>query len=656
MAPKASSPTIEELLNLRSVGMPPVSPFGKPFENPQLSPDGKRVAYVVTEPDWETDRFLGAIWVADSATGACSQFADPAAGVGGLRWSPDGKWLAFLRQADTGESRVFLLPSSGGDAIPLTAGETDVADLRWSPDSRRLAFSAPLPDSRELTARKEAYGDFEIVGQDKQLHGLWVADVPSGRTTSVFTSADRSVRDYDWSPDGARIALELAEDSRPVGRGTEEIHVLNLADGSATPLVTQPGPNTSPRWSPDGAWIAFVTTMGVDDFYCRNKTLAVVPARGGDPVSITDAFDETCIPRAWGPDGVYFEALQRMALHLFRVDPKTRETTRVSGPDDFVGSGFSFARDFRRVAFVAQDSVSLPEVFVASVEPFNARRMTDMNAQVAGFRFAPRETTRWRSVDGVEIEGALYKPVDLDPEKKHPLLVLIHGGPTNVSRPVLDPMYYTYPLEAWLTKGAVILKPNFRGSAGYGQAFRSLNVRNLGVGDMGDIMSGVDHLIEQGFVDPDRLGAMGASWGGYMAAFLATHTDRFAAVSVSAGMSNMVTQYANTDIPCHLRRYCEATPWDEPDVYAKASPMSAIRNTRTPTLIQHGDQDKRVPIANAWELRRGLEDQGTPVRMIVYKGREHFIAASPKALRAATQHNLEWFDRWLWHGAVANTP
>ena len=648
MATRTPTPTIEALLNLRSVGIPPVSPFGEPFENPQLSPDGKRVAYVVTEPDWEADRFVGAIWTADTVTGACSPFAGPAEGVGGLRWSPDGEWLAFLRKVETGETRVFMAPSSGGDAVLLSGSDTDVCGFRWSPDSRRLAFSAPAPVSLAMKARKERYGDIEIVGEDRRLHDLWVVDTRSGRIESVFASPEQSVRSYDWSPDGALMALELGADSMAIGRGTEDIWLLDLRDGSSRPLVAQPGPDTNPKWSPDGAWIAFSTTMGIDDYYCCNRRIAVVSVNGGEPVSVTDAFDETAILRAWGPDGVYFEAFQRMALHLFRVDPKTKEVTRLSGPDGFVGSGFTFDEDFSRVAFVAQDSRALPEVFAASVKDFRPRALTDMNAQVAGFEFGSRETIRWRSVDGVEIEGALYKPVGFRPGEKRPLLVIIHGGPTNVSRPVLDLMYYTYPLEEWLARGAVILKPNFRGGSGYGEAFRSLNVRNLGFGDMGDIMSGVDYLIEQGFVDPERMGAMGASWGGYMSAFLATHTDRFTAVSVSAGISDMVTQYANSDIPCHLRRYCEATPWDEPEVYAKASPMTTIRNARTPVLIQHGDLDKRVPIPNAWLLRRGLEDQGAPVRMIVYKGREHFIAARPKSLRAATQHNVEWFDRWIW--------
>ncbi len=270
-----------------------------------------------------------------------------------------------------------------------------------------------------------------------------------------------------------------------------------------------------------------------------------------------------------------------------------------------------------------------------------------MNNQVRRMTFGTRELVRWSSSDGTEIEGILYKPADFDPKRKYPLLVIIHGGPASISQPVLDPLRGVYPVELWLAKGVVILNPNYRGSGGYGEAFRSLNVRNLGVGDMWDVLSGVDYLISQGFVDPDRIGAMGWSQGGYISAFLTTHTHRFKAISAGAGISNWMTYYVNTDITPFTRHYLKATPWDDPEIYAKTSPMTAIRQASTPTLIQHGESDKRVPIPNVYELRQGLEDQGVPVKMVVYKGAGHGLA-KPKSIRAALEHNLEWFNRWIW--------
>ena len=253
----------------------------------------------------------------------------------------------------------------------------------------------------------------------------------------------------------------------------------------------------------------------------------------------------------------------------------------------------------------------------------------------------------WKSTDGAEIEGVLHKPADFRPGQRRPLLVVIHGGPTGISRPVMAPGNRYYPIEIFLSKGALVLEPNYRGSAGYGGAFRALNVRNLGVGDMADVMSGVDALVAQGLADPDRLGVMGWSQGGYISAFLATNTDRFKAISVGAGISDWMTYYVNTDITPFTRQYLQATPWDDPGIYARTSPITNVKKAKSPTLIQHGENDKRVPIPNAYQLFRGLRDMGVPAKMIVYAGFGHGIN-KPRSNRAVLQHNLDWFSHYVW--------
>jgi dipeptidyl aminopeptidase/acylaminoacyl peptidase len=258
---------------------------------------------------------------------------------------------------------------------------------------------------------------------------------------------------------------------------------------------------------------------------------------------------------------------------------------------------------------------------------------------------------QWKSTDGTPIEGVLIKPAGFDPSRKYPLLVVIHGGPTGVDAPVIRGDRY-YPIEMFAAKGALILRPNYRGSAGYGEKFRSLNVRNLGVGDYWDVISGVDHLIALGNVDRDRVGAMGWSQGGYISAFITCSSDRFKAVSVGAGISDWVTYYVNTDIHPFTRQYLKATPWDDAEIYRKTSPISYVKNAKTPTLIQHGELDKRVPIPNAYELRQALEDRGVPVKMIVYKGFGHGID-KPKQQRAVMEQNYEWFSQWIWGDKAA---
>ncbi|MDQ2667947.1 MAG: prolyl oligopeptidase family serine peptidase, partial [Gemmatimonadota bacterium] len=255
------------------------------------------------------------------------------------------------------------------------------------------------------------------------------------------------------------------------------------------------------------------------------------------------------------------------------------------------------------------------------------------------------------SKDGTIIEGVLHKPIGFQTGTKYPLLVVIHGGPTGVSRPVPYSSAGQYPIDVWVGKGALVLEPNYRGSAGYGEKFRSLNVRNLGVGDAWDVLSGVDYLVQQGLADSARVGVMGWSQGGYISAFLATHDPaRFKAISVGAGISNWTTYYVNTDITPFTRQYLKATPWEDPEIYAKTSPMTYIKGAKTPTLIQHGATDQRVPLPDAYELYRGLQDMGVPSKLIVYRGFEGIGhgPSRPKSSRAVMQHNLDWFNQYLW--------
>lgn len=276
----------------------------------------------------------------------------------------------------------------------------------------------------------------------------------------------------------------------------------------------------------------------------------------------------------------------------------------------------------------------------------NVQQVTNFSGQIKDWKVSDSEVISWASKDGTTIEGVLHKPQDYDPDQQYPLLVVIHGGPTGISVP--DPVpSYVYPIVQWLNKGALILQPNYRGSAGYGADFRKLNVRNLGVGDAWDVESGVDYLVEQGRVDAEKVGAMGWSQGGYISAFLATHSAKFQAISVGAGISNWMTYYVNTDIHPFTRQYLQATPWEDEAIYQKTSPMSNINDATTPTLIQHGEFDKRVPPANAYELYQGLQDVGVESKLIIYKGFGHGIT-KPKERLAAMWHNWEWFNEHIW--------
>jgi dipeptidyl aminopeptidase/acylaminoacyl peptidase len=632
-------PTVDELLTLRLV------------RGAEISPDGRYVAVTVTDTDLEHDAFLTRLWLARSDAGAAAPLTGGDKSASSPRWSPDARSLAFLSNRIGDKNQIFLISPEGGEAVPLTKVEGGVDAFAWSADGHAIAFTASEPETKAHKDRKERYGEYEVVRRDYSYRHLFTIDVAeaqkapgAGRQRTKGT--DFSVSDIAWSPDGARIAFSATRNPDLVQGTTADIYLLKLADDSVSPLVSQPGPDTRPRWSPDGKRIAFASQMGRTRYYASNERIAVVDAAGGAPRSLTDAFDEDTDLLDWTPAGIFFSALQKTAGHLFRLDPDKGAIARVTAPDDLIASGFSVTTDGSRVAFFAASPTSLSEAFVSAAAPFAPRKLTDMTAQAAGLRTGAREVVSWKSQDGATIEGVLVKPQPFDPGKKHPLLVVIHGGPTGVDRPtLLDTRYY--PTDLWTARDALVLKVNYRGSAGYGEKFRQLNWRNLGVGDAWDVLSGVDFLMAKGWVDPARIGCMGWSQGGYISAFLTTSTTRFAAISVGAGISNWATYYYNTDITPFTIQYLGSDPAADPEIYRKTSPMTYVMKAKTPTLIQHGENDRRVPIPNGYELRQGLEDRGVPVQMVVYKGFGHGIN-KPKAMRAVMQHNLDWFGHYIW--------
>jgi dipeptidyl aminopeptidase/acylaminoacyl peptidase len=668
---------------------------------PLISPDARSVAFLQRETDWKENEFVWQLWLTNVSSGRTVQLSRGKKSAGSVEWSPDGHWLAFVTERelhaiepmppeskDGGDKpsekseppnsekpaakQIWLIAPDGGEAWPLTKSETNVGDLHWAKDGKSVLFTAAEPPSKAGKARKERYSAYDVVEKDYEQQQLWRVDADAAIRAARPQAAaqltfDRTlnINSFAISPDSTRVAFSAGHNPLLAFLKDEDIYLLALPQAGAAPgavskIVALPGPDRSPMFSPDGKQLAFVTSLGQPNFFYANTHLAVVDlqavsaktaASAADVRDLTKTFDEDPDAIGWFPSGLYFGATQGMTAKLFRVDAATGQVQAVSTDEKLIINEVSLTPDGGSMALTADDSSHLTELYVSTAKTFAPKKLTDMTAQVSAWKLGSVETVSWKSKDGTRIEGVLHKPADFDPKRKYPLLVKIHGGPTGVSQPRFLPNDYAYPVQAFLAKGALILEPNYRGSAGYGAKFRALNVRNLGVGDMWDVMSGVDSLIAKGMVDPGKLAAMGWSQGGYISAFLTTHTDRFKAISVGAGISDWTTYYVSTDITPFTPQYLGATPWDDPQIYAKTSPITTIRQAKTPTLIQHGSADHRVPVPDAFELYRGLLDQHVDSRLILYTGFGHGID-KPKSALALLQANLDWFGHFIWNEPI----
>jgi dipeptidyl aminopeptidase/acylaminoacyl peptidase len=628
---------------------------------PKISPDGSQVIFEQSRTDWKANAYLTDLYIVTAAGGRPRLLSNGVNSARDAEWSPDGQWIAFLSDrpgilpdSPAGKTQLYVIPAKGGEARQLTRHATGVGAISWLPDASGLIFSAEDAEPQQLKDRKDTFGEYHVIHADYANVQLWQVALPNGAALPAaprqLTKGPYSVGSFAISPDGSRVAFDAQRDPDLISAFTADLHVLTLKDGTDKTIVSNPGPDTDPVWSPDSQRIAFQASAKPESFFYSNRYIAIVDAGGGPARLVTASFDEDADPVRWTGTGLYFSARRKTEAGLFRFDPQSGAIAQVALAGTPLATRFSLSAGAEGpvAAYVGAGPNAFPEIHVAKLGPTTSAptRLTQAGDQLAGFATAQREVVRWTSKDGTPIEGILYKPADYDARRAYPLLVVIHGGPTGIDTPVVAPDRY-YPIERFVAKGALVLRPNYRGSAGYGEKFRTLNVRNLGVGDYADVISGVDALVARGMVDKTRVAAMGWSQGGYISAFITTTSDLFKAVSVGAGISDWATYYYLTDITPFTRQYLQATPWADPQIYRKTSPISYVNRARTPTLIQHGGLDRRVPLANAFELRQALDDKGVPVKMVVYDGFGHQIN-KPKQLRAVMEENLAWFSHYLW--------
>jgi dipeptidyl aminopeptidase/acylaminoacyl peptidase len=649
----AAKVTIDDLMQLRSL-----------FDV-RISPDGKRIAYVVSTPSVERAEHEAVLWVVPSTGGTPQRlthstkiFNQPIPSPC-LRWSPDGSLLSFVGYVN-GVPQVLAMPVSAGEPWQLTAVPDGVTIYEWSPDGKQIAFLAPDPMPADVADRMKKKSYVIAVDRNDRLPRVWVQDVPGG-TPRAISPANESAVDFQWAPDGNSIVYSASNRKGFYSRYQSRVFVAPVAGGERRVLVDRKGVNRAARFSPDGRWVAFISSGGQEGMIAP-MDLHVVSSDGRSAIrNLTEPKQAWIAEFAWAPDSrslLYIPNEQTNASGDQMFEQAITRTWLASGKIEPLTSGagvnysVSFSADGTRIAYKSVDSRTMGDVHVMTVESRKATRLTEINPELRRLDLGALKAVSWKSFDGKEIWGLLLTPPGYRSGVRVPLVVYCHGGPIGGFTYGVFPQFMhtvgqvdPYPVEAMASAGMAVLFPMPRGGSGYGIAgFREI-INSWGEGDYKDIMAGVDYAVAQGIADPDRLGVMGASYGGYMTDWIVTQTSRFKAASTGASISDLAQQYYTSDAGEIMVEYF-GLPWEAARSLAAHSAITHVKNVTTPLLIQHGENDRRVPISQAWEFYRALKALNKQVEFDIYPRGGH-VNYEPPLEREYMRRNLEWFVRWL---------
>ena len=689
--------------------MSSVAPARRPIEaddlfkielvsDPRFSPDGTRVAYVVTTLDKEADDYRAAIWIAPRDGGEGMRLTGGTARDTTPRWSPDGTTIAFVSNRrpaiptdkpapepgkseppapnpDKPPSQIWVIPVAGGEARQVTHRAYGASNPTWSPDGRSIAFLAPTapaddPDHRWAPEPARPVADERIIDRLRYRHDgrgfvnhryqqIWTVPADGGEPT-LLTGGDTDAGSIAWSPDGSRIAFVSNRTEERQSNGVSAIYTVPARGGEIRPLIELDAVFDAPAWSPDGTRLAFLghldsVTNG------RNANLWTVPAAGGEPTNHTAEYDRSLVDAGmsdvfagsdqrpmWTPDGatVYVLASDQGATHIHRVNLEENSVNQVTtGPRRV--TGFSLAPDGRSLAYVAGDASHPFEVFTARATGRDERQLSDHNRQFLGeVELSPAEEIRFQSQSGdLELQGWILKPPGFTEGVKYPLIVQIHGGPHAMYGQSLF-----HEMQLMAARGYVVLFTNPRGSSGYGEAFATSTAGTWGESDCPDILGGLDAILALGYVDENRVGITGGSYGGYLTNWIIGHSDRFRAAVTQRCVSNFMSMYGTSDIGFDFGEYeWGGTPWANPDRLMKHSPITYVDRIETPLLIIHNEGDLRCPIEQAEQLFVALKRQGKEVAFVRIPEEDHNLSRTGKPSRrlARLHHLIGWFDSHL---------
>ena len=598
------------------------------LQDPQFSPDGKRIAFIMQEP--VKDRaMLRHIWLYDVSTHETRQWTTSAKSESSPRWSPDGQTLAFLSDREDSQ-QIWLMPAAGGEAVKLTSAKNSIQNFRWSRDGKRIAFLASDPRTAAEEKKQREGDDERMIDQDRKPTRAWIVELAS-KAVKAYSNAPWSVREFDWMPDGKSLIV-VATDRPAVEQRTERIYSLSLEDGRMTELLNPKGPFRGVQVSPGGDEIAYVSSPGDGP---GAHDLFICPLASRVPRNVTGpALDRPVTAFQWMNDKE-IAALIANGFHSELDVFGSAKPRKLISDDTMDVAHFTLSRN-GAVAYSAESATILPELWA------DGKPVTHFNDSFSNVALAKPELYHYESFDGLPIEAALYRSAGTDAGRPQPVVILIHGGPAGSWRNHFDAL-----TQLLVAQGYTVMQPNIRGSVGYGQKFLASNRGDWGGNDFKDVMAGVDDLVKRNIADPNRMGIAGWSYGGYMAEWAITQTDRFKFAICGAGMADLATEFGTESRPDGDEWYY-GTPYENLAGFRKSSPIVYIKNAKTPTLILQGEADTTDPISESQMLYRGLKRYNVPSEFVVYPREPHGLREQ-KHIADRYRRSLEWADKYIGH-------
>ncbi len=620
----------------------------------QMSPDARRVTFVVSSWDRENDRINSDIWLVDEVRQAVRLTSHPKRDDS-PRWSPEARRIAFLSErgdADAG-AQIYLVNPLGGEPVQLTSHKAPIQSFEWSPDGRSIVFIAEEP--REKPRTKPPI----VLDEDLRFAQLWILDVGSRQITPL-TRGSRYITAFNLSSDGSSIVFTARATPRLMDNDTTEVFltpaVLQNApyDTAQSKQITKGGGvENQPRLSPDGRWVSYLAHSDGDPNVGPER-IHIVSVTGGEPRVMAPDFDGYISSYRWVMDSrrVVFLAARGVNAYLysFRIgDPAPSLMTRNEG----VTTGFSMTIDGANIAYIHENPRMPGEVALLNARNMIPILLTRLNPQIEGLTLGQVDTFNWISTDETEIEGILVYPVGYQTGRRYPLVTYIHGGPESAYTKGFNATWSAFP-QVYAGAGYLVFMPNFRGSSNYGAKFAQANAKLVGKIDYEDVMSGVDYLIKLGVADENRLAVAGWSYGGYLSAWIIGHTNRFKCAAYGAGLSNAVSYWGTADIVYQRERLHGGTPWESRKMFDEQSPLNFLTNVKTPTLIFHGEKDERVPLGQSQETYRTLRRLSVKSQLVIYPDQGHGLAVPSYQLDKA-RREFAWIEKYTAANSVRRT-